>query len=163
MADLKVKRIEITKEQIERAEQLFQFNKLKNSITEGDGNLAGALGEIIVCDEYKGEQANTYDYDLIINGFKIDVKTKRISNNLSPKKTWNATVPNFNTTQKCDYYCFVNLRNNFEVGFINGFITKEDFYEKASFREKGEIDPSGNGVWRFKADCYNLSIVNLKM
>ena len=74
-----------TQEQIERAQELFDFKVLNNSITKGDGNLAGALGEVIVCDYYNGEQKNTYDYDLILKGKKIDVKTKRQNQDLITK------------------------------------------------------------------------------
>ena len=45
-----MKTIEISKEQIERAKKLYPFKELKGSITKGEGNLRGALGEIIVFD-----------------------------------------------------------------------------------------------------------------
>ena len=44
---------------LEKAQKLFDFKKLNGSITDGDGNLAGALGEIIVCEYYKAKQENT--------------------------------------------------------------------------------------------------------
>ena len=40
-------------------------------------------------------------------------------------------------------------------------IKKNDFYDKAKFGKKGDIDPNGNGKWCFRADCYNLLIKEL--
>jgi hypothetical protein len=47
-----VQEILITEEQRTRAEELYKFNVLKGSVTEGEGNKVGALGEIIVFDKY---------------------------------------------------------------------------------------------------------------
>ena len=62
----KMKKYTITKPQLKRAKELFDFKELNNSITKGEGNLAGAVGEIIVKDAYGGIGENTYDYDTII-------------------------------------------------------------------------------------------------
>lgn len=153
-------------EQIRRAQRLFDFKVLNNSITDGAGNLAGALGEIIVCDHYNAEQKNTYDYDIVVIGangdcYTVDVKTKRISTNTTPKPNWFATVAASNTRQKCDYYCFVGVANDFSFAYIYGFIQKDQFFEKSIFGAKGEIDPYGDGIWTFRADCYNLFLKDL--
>ena len=50
---------------------------LQGSITGGTSNVVGAIGEIIVADSIEAEQMNTYDYDLVKDGMRIDVKTKR--------------------------------------------------------------------------------------
>ena len=58
----------VSKDQLQRARELFDFGVLKNSVTDGAGNLCGAVGEIKVADRYNviaGD--NTRDYDLIIN------------------------------------------------------------------------------------------------
>ena len=152
-----------TQEQIERAQELFDFKVLNNSITKGDGNLAGALGEVIVCDYYNGEQKNTYDYDLILKGKKIDVKTKRQNQDIIPKPTWVAAVSNYNTHQDCDYYCFVGMGYDLSVAYIFGFMQKDNFYKQSIFGKKGEIDPYGNGVWTFASDCYVMQIKDLML
>ena len=54
-----MKKFLITKPQLERAKKLFDFKELNNSITKGEGNLAGAVGEIIVKDVYQGSGENT--------------------------------------------------------------------------------------------------------
>ena len=157
-----IKTIKVSEHQINRAKELYPFNDLNGSITNGSSNIYGALGEILVCDEYNGIQKKTFDYDILINNYKIDVKSKKISNDLIPTFNWNATISNFNTRQKCDYYCFVYVCENLKIGFIAGFIGKEDYYNKASFNKKGETDINGSTKWNFRADCYNLTINNLK-
>lgn len=153
--------LSISDEQMKRAKELFEFKRLNNSITKGEGNLAGALGEILMADKFKGKQANTFDYDIIIQGFYIDVKTKRFTAKFTPNPNWNLNIPDFNTTQKCDYYCFVGMADDYKRAYFYGFIKRDDFYKKAVFGKKGEIDPNGNGTWTFRADCYNLLISEL--
>jgi hypothetical protein len=67
--------IPITNEQRVRANELYDFKILNNSITSGKSNIYGAIGEIVVYDFYKKKEAKidnqaTYHYDLIINDFK---------------------------------------------------------------------------------------------
>ena len=47
------------------------MGKLKNSILQGEGNIAGFLGEEGVNDLIDGIISNTYDYDIVI---KLKVK-----------------------------------------------------------------------------------------
>ena len=155
--------LKITGESLDAANKLFEFKKLNNSITEGGGNFAGALGEVLVCDYFKGEQKNTFDYDLIINNKKIDVKTKRFTEKFKPNNKWNLNIPDFNTTQACDYYCFVGMADDYKRAFLYGFIEKVKFYEIATFGKAGAIDPNGNGSWKFRADCYNILIAELNL
>ena len=156
-----MKELSVSHSQLKRADELFQFKKLNNSITSGDGNLAGALGEILICDLFNGTQANTYDYDLIIRNSKIDVKTKRFTAKYTPQSTWNLNIPDFNTTQQCDYYLFAGVADNYSVGYFYGYLSKSKFYHTAKFGKKGDIDPNGNGKWKFRADCYNILIQDL--
>jgi len=153
--------LSVSQEQIEKAKKLYEFKKLNNSITKGEGNIAGALGEILICEYYNGIQQNTYDFDLIINGKKIDVKTKRYTPKFTPNNNWNLNIPDFNTTQDCEYYCFVGMPDDLSRAWIYGFIKKEEFYKIAVFGKKDEVDPRGDGNWTFKADCYNILISQL--
>ncbi len=158
-----MKIIKITKEQIKRAEKLYPFNELKGSITKGKSNIYGALGEIIIYDINKKNGLNvdfksTFDYDLIINGYKIDVKTKKYTNKFTPNLKWNLNISDFNTTQNCDFYFFIGISDDLNSYSLYGYIKPIEFYKIAAFNKKGEIDPCGNGVWTFKDDCYNLKI-----
>ena len=68
--------IKITEQMKQRAwRKARQMGKLKQSITKGDGNIAGFLGEEVANAIVKGEISNTYDYDITKDGIKYDVKT----------------------------------------------------------------------------------------
>ena len=152
-----MKKLKVSPDQIARAKLLFDFKALNNSITSGEGNLAGALGEILIADRYKVlNEFNTYDYDLVIKDKTVDVKTKRYKRNRSANSKVNLNVAAFNTIQKCDYYCFVGVSYDLQEAFLYGFIKKDDFYHKAVFHRAGEVDPNGDGIWRFRCNCYNI-------
>lgn len=153
--------IDITEEQIKRATKLYDFKVLKNSITKGESNIYGALGEIITYDYYSKlfpvVFENTYDYDMIIGGHKIDVKSKKTT--VPPKPNYNCSIANYNITQKCDFYHFCRIHENLKVGYLLGFSKKEDFFTLAEFKQKGQSDGAN---FKFTTDCYNLPISSLK-
>ena len=152
--------LNITKESIAEAKKLYDFGILNNSYTQGEGNKCGALGEVLVRQYYNAIQENTYDYDLIIDNKKIDVKTKRYNARLTPTMKWTASVLAFNTKQKCDYYCFVGMSDDYKKAYLYGFIAKDEFYKTAIFRKKGDIDPNGSR-FKFRADSYSTTISEL--
>jgi hypothetical protein len=68
-------KIYITPEQIEEAKDLYNFKCLKNSISKGESQLHGAVGEVITMEflRLKGKEVKyegDYNYDLISNGKK---------------------------------------------------------------------------------------------
>ena len=136
-----------------------ETGKLKNSIYSGAGNIHGFLGEIVVANYINATIENTYDYDLIKNGIRIDVKTK--SCKFKPNPDYDCSVYKLSAKQKCDYYVFVRILDDFSQGWILGGIRKTIFFKKAIFYKKGNIDPKSNFGWTFPADCYNLSISSL--
>lgn len=137
------------------------MGKLRNSITSGDGNLAAFIGEFAAQIVIGGEILNTFEFDIRDDsGITWDVKTKRRT--VKPRVKYNCSVADFNTNQKCDRYCFVTLFN-LDYAYVLGWISKEDFYKKAKFFKKGEVDeqsPPGK-TFRFTADCYNLETKEL--
>ena len=147
-----------------RAEEM---GALKNSITGGAGNIAGTVGEIVALKtmglklKHLVSDSN-YECDIIDgDGVKWDVKTKRRT--VKPSPHFNCSVADFNTHQKCDRYIFVSLYN-LERGYVLGWISKEDFYKKATFNKKGEYDRNTalGQKFKFTADCYNLKVKHLK-
>jgi len=135
-----------------------EMGKLYNSITRGDGNVAGFLGEAMVAKYTGAAMTNTYDYDLLyLDYIRIDVKTKRTD--VVPKPFYECSVADFNTKQNCDWYVFTRVTNTLSKGWILGFMPKKDFYTHSRFCRKGDIDLANNFV--FKADCYNISIEKL--
>ena len=98
-------RIPIKKEWLEQAKKDSQhMGMLNKSITEGQGNLAGFIGELVVQAIIGGVRKNTYDYDIIKNDKFIDVKTKRCTS--EPKLNYDCSVAAYNTKQNCTHYVF---------------------------------------------------------
>lgn len=154
--------VKITEQMKKRAwRKAREMGKLNNSITNGDGNIAGFLGEEVANSVIGGEVTNTYDYDIVKNGIKYDVKTKRCTG--EPKNYYDCSVAAFNTRQKCDEYVFVRIENvNGKWGraWILGHYPKKEYFNDARFLKKGEKD--GDNGFRVKADCYNMAIKDLK-
>ncbi len=148
--------VKINKGQVERARKLYPFKELNGSITKGESNIFGALGEILIFDYYSDADIvleSTYDYDMIINGYCVDVKTKKTT--VKPQEDYLCSISAFNTKQKCDYYFFVRITTDLNSGYLLGYISKDDFYKKAIWKNKGDVDVNG---FVFKDDCYNLEI-----
>jgi hypothetical protein len=57
---------------------------------------------------------------------------------------------------------FVRVNNEMTTAWILGYMPKAEYYEKAKFCQKGDLDPDSNCHWRFKEDCYNMYIKDLK-
>jgi len=152
--------VAITEEHLACARVLSEeMGMLNNSITKGEGNLSGFLGEVVVAELTNSRQANTYDYDLILpNGKTVDVKTKRT--NYTPRDNYDCSVAAFNTKQRCDYYAFVRVKNDLSTAWVLGFYEKKAYFEDSTFYRKGDFD-ADNG-FTFKADCYNIPINRLK-
>jgi len=73
-----VKKLPHTKLMSEKAQSWANdIGRLPNSITNGRGNEAGRLGELALAEYLGVDLADKKDYDMIYNGEKIEVKTKR--------------------------------------------------------------------------------------
>lgn len=135
-----------------------KLGDLNGSIENGKGNYAGIFGEVLFTELIGGRRRNTYDYDIIYNGLKIDVKTKRRS--VKPQPHYEASIADHNTSQDCDLYYFISVRDTYEHATFLGHLSPEEYFERAAFHEAGEKDPD-NG-FEFKADCYNVPHAELK-
>ena len=151
--------IDITKDMIEQCKAKAEdIGRLKNSITKGQGNLAGIVGEYVTHQHLKGsEWQNTYDYDLIENNKKIDVKTKRCSS--KPRDNYDCSVAETSLHQGCDEYIFVRILNDLSKAWILGRMGRDAFFKKAKHMKKGQVDKSNN--FKVHANCYNLHIKEL--
>lgn len=152
-------KIGIKPEWIEEAKQKAErLGTLKHSFMNGAGNLIGYLGEIVIRESIGAEARNTYHFDLIKNGFKIDVKTKLCST--EPKENFECSIAAYNTRQECDYYVFVRIIKDLSTAWVCGAIKKEDYFSMSKLYKAGYQDLS-NGM-TFKVDTYNLPINKLK-
>ena len=145
---------EIFNSAVERSKEM---GALSNSITKGKGNIAGFIGETVVAHHLGVTLNNTYDYDLIYNGEKIDVKTKRTT--VTPKPFYDCSVADYNPNQVCDAYIFVRVMNNYSKAWILGYSTKVDYFKKSTLLTRGMADPSNDFI--VIADCHNIRISDL--
>ena len=152
--------LEVTESQLERAQNLYPFNELKGSISKGWSNIYGAIGEVVIYDYFKNKTSvefkSTYDYDMIIDGYKVDVKTKQTT--VTPQPYYFCSIAKFNTTQDCDYYFFCRVKKDYSSAWIIGYITPKEFYKKAVFKKKGDLDTNG---WKFAGDSYHVPVSEL--
>lgn len=149
----------VTPEMMQRAEaKAEEMGELRNSIRRGQGNVAGFLGEEVVKSVFAGSaEQNTFQHDIVFEEVSFEVKTK--DRTVVPSLGYEASVANYNTRQRADFYVFTSLLRNkaskcYEKGYVLGIIEKTEYFDKATFLQKGDIDPT-NG-WMVSADCYNL-------
>ena len=150
--------VKITPSIINRAKKkAATVGNLQGSITGSLSHVVGAIGEIIVADIIGANESNTYDYDLVRDGERIDVKTKRCNTRTFPH--YDCSVAAHGTNQNCDSYVFVRILTDTSRAWILGSIPKPDFYTRATKYKRGDVDPANGFI--FKADCYNLPISEL--
>lgn len=156
--------LKLNEDQLARAGKLYSFKALKGSITKGKSNIYGAIGEIIIWDQYKNtcQYAGNTNYDLIIGEQTVEVKTKKTT--VEPKGHYFCSIAdpykthNPDKQQKCDWYCFTRVHENQEDSWILGWIRPVDFFNNATYYKKGDVDPSSNCGWTFRENCWNLQI-----
>lgn len=154
--DITSEMIDIAKNHCYEVAEKKQYDK--HSIRRGSGTLVGSLGEVIVHSVFpEWEWSNTFDYDFLLEGYKIDIKSK--DRTVPPKPHYEASISNYNPNQDCDFYIFISILRNkntncYNKGYIIGGYSKANYYEDCRFIKKGEIDPD-NG-WKAKCDCYNM-------
>lgn len=149
------------------AKALGTFAPNSKSYMDGEWQLDGALGEVVV-KQYLEECGRTvefspkedYDNDLLVIGLgsivRIDVKTKR-------RDTWNVNqmVTSFEgsvqassreeiANKAVDTYVFVNLAydkesGEYECAYIMGGMTKDRFLDRCVQKSAGDFD-SSNGM-----------------
>jgi hypothetical protein len=156
--------VEITKEMVEEAMQrASEVPELRNSDTQNHGTKIAALSDIMVHKTWGGRIASnmSYDFDWISPKlYLFEIKSKE--RNVVPQPWHNCTVKKYNTDQKCDYYLFTSIFGDYSRGWILGYISKENFFNKATFFKKDEVDPDPRGdKYKFPSDCYNLKIEQL--
>jgi hypothetical protein len=154
--------VEVTGEMLVRArDKAAAMGSLRQSITRGQGNLAGFVGEEIALAVLGGTVANdekNVDFDLVLsNGLTVDVKTKRTS--VKPLPHYECSINTY-YEQQCDLYAFVRVHNDMHIGWFLGVYDRVAYYKDCTSFKKGDIDKS-NG-FKFKADAYNLPISQLK-
>ena len=154
-----MKEIIIDKEWIKQSQlKSKEMGTLNNSITKGDGNLSGFIGEMMALSCLpEAKLLNTYDFDIIYKDNKLDVKTKRTK--VAPREYYDCSVAAFNTKQKCSHYVFTRILNDFSKGWLLGWMPKDEYFSSSRLLKKGDRD--GDNGFIVKSDCYNLPINKL--
>ena len=134
-------------------EKAARLGPLNNSITRGQGNAAGYLGEEAVASYLDAEivssdeGTNKFNHDLILpNGTRAEVKSKRRT--VAPKDFYEVSVAKSSLHQKPDLYIFVSLhftRTEKKNGVVRykdlkdvwlvGQKDYKDYLEQASFTQ----------------------------
>jgi hypothetical protein len=148
-------------DQVNRAAKLYEFQILNKSLTQGDGNAAGAIAEICFLDYFSsiGKEifhAQHHDYDFIMNKKKIEIKATRVNN--PPRLLHQFKLPCDHYDQQCDFYCCIYVMNDFSKVFINGYISKKDFFDNAILHLEGETENN----FTYKCDTMTMTISQLK-
>jgi len=172
-----MKKLKFNEEMIRlAAKKAQQLGTIKNSITNGAGNVAGYLSEIALS-EHLGSKIvscdpgeHKYDFDLLKNGKKIEVKTKRRT--VDPQQHYEVSIAEVSKHQQTDFYAFTSITFAQKTGFgvnskyyspktlwLCGFMSRSEYFERARFLKKGEID--GSNGFTVKANMFNLPISKL--
>ena len=162
-----MKKLPHTKLMSEKAQSWANdIGRLPNSITNGRGNTAGRLGELALAEHLGVDLADKKDYDMIYNGEKIEVKTKRRT--VKPAEYFDVSVAETSRHQAPDRYVFISIEyaskknkryNGLKSIWLCGDILASEFFEKGRFLRKGAED--GNNKFRVLRDMYNLQINQL--
>lgn len=150
------------------------YNRTTIRSADSMGKVAGYCGEFMTYVYFRKKKLNGIkwtnypkdsicnDYDFLVGEVGIDVKTK-IRNRLT-ELYFEASITD-SSHQKCDYYVFVSVVKTDKDswppvrGDIVGFMSKKEYFEKATYHKKGDYD-AGSGFY-FKADCWNLDYKDL--
>jgi len=159
-------KLKITPEIIQKAKsKLLNLRKANNSFMDGEREINGLIGQILVAEYLQAEDHSTTRYDLIKGGKTIDVKTKTRSVAPRLKAYFRCHVPEHCWKEKkCDFFVFVGIEKSLNFAWILGKLTWEAFHEKAECCPKGTLDPHSNPRFPlvFKATEYSVFIDQLE-
>lgn len=136
-------------------ERRAKMGVLDKSFTQGQGSLYGFVGEYLALSVIDGELVDTFDYDIISDSVKYDVKTKKVSS--QPKPSYDCSVSAYQRKQRCDAYVFCRVMKDLSKGWVLGWMLKDDYFDNSRFLMEGDRD----GVYVVRESCYNLPISDL--
>lgn len=144
-AEVWAKEVRTRKHIVVKGEEVEQ--ELNNNI-EPEALVIGRTGEIALA-RYYGipDTNNTRNFDMRIGGLRAEVKTKLRT--VKPGWDFACSVYRYNAVQVCDAYFYVSLQN-WEVAWLEGWMTKEVWLKQRVFRPKNHMD----GRYKEKADSW---------
>ena len=157
---------------IESKQLADAMGAISKSITQGAGNRSGFLGELALEAYLGAERIDKFGYDLLLDGKKIEVKSKRRT--VRPKDFYEGSVALTSGHQRPDYYAFLSLTfeekrtisgKEYYCGLMDiwycGIISYSSFINKAQLFKKGQKDDSNGFV--VLADMYNIKYSELDL
>ena len=139
--------VNIAKEIISYAERKLKGVSKESAVlskfgSERDRILVGYIGEKIIMNYLNIEKdVDDFEFDLLSNkGKRLEVKT--ITCKFKPKTHYWCTVNSHDLDgihkQKADYYIFLRILNDFTKGWILGWISCDNFFQKGTVVKKGK-------------------------
>ena len=155
--------IDITPSMIEKAQmEASRVGVLNNSILQGKGNLAGKIGEEIAVRSFGAEIIDSYSYDVMMRGQRVEIKTKRRT--VTPRPDYEVSIARTSVHQAldADTYLFISLTMDGDIpvkGWVCGEMPVSEYFDRARVIRKGEKDYRNNFVCH--TDMYNMPISQL--
>ena len=151
-------KIEITDEMMRLAASRDKGAYNDRSFMAGAGNVVGFLGEYMTLTLRPDmELHDTFDYDILFRGLKIDVKTKFQGVPRDPCGYYEASVDVNSLHQNTDYYIFCRVYrecDSYPHGWVLGGISKKSFLSNGRRIKKGDKD--GDNGYVVRQDCINI-------
>lgn len=165
-----------------RSEQILYVENLlkKTSFGQrGDGSrrynngnkeeqFVGMLGEVVTTDLFRCKRPECGDkgdggVDLTIHGQRIDVKTMGRNCNVKNHFIHNLHGDQVGDYYKNDIYLFTSLNKRFMELTICGWVTKEEFFERALFYPYGTVRRNPSKTFRVRSKKGLYEIKNYKL
>jgi hypothetical protein len=135
-------------------EDARKMGKLDGSLTRGNGNNIGMLGERIVHRYLGGERVGDtrYSCDIVLpDGRTVDVKTGAGRSRPEPHyaaRIYASEDQREKLAHKCDCYFFVRCSPSLTQLWLLGWLPADEFANKASFHPRGSRNPEDGRTCR---------------
>jgi hypothetical protein len=151
--------VDVTKEMMKYAEDRSKITgELNNSITRGEGNVAGFLGKKAVSDYLRNDRILGKGHDLVDEGYKIAIKAKLRKDKPRQDHDCSVTYPQA-IHQDCDGYIFTSVNNSYTKVWIVGYMDRLKLLKIAKILQKNET--YGSNAFRCHEKCHNVEISQL--
>ncbi len=151
--------MDITKKMYDRARKAGdKIGVLPNSIRKGQGNTVGKIGEEMFNKFYPDNDwpdTTQFDFTLVRNDclLRIEMKAKEHGPYKKPELDYEGSVTWSEKAQDCDIYYFSRVHKDTRVGWLCGWMWKEEFFKQCFLIKKGERFPNG---FVCSQDCWNI-------
>jgi hypothetical protein len=130
-----------------------------NSITNGKGNLAGRIGELMYLKIFGGTPSGNTKQDIIaVSGYTVDIKTASCDS--IPQYHFNANVFKSSDHQTSDALYFMRVTKDYKKCWPLGLICRPDYYRESGEHKEGDSDGPN---FKYKADGRHIQIGKLKL